>query len=557
MSATTTSAPPTPTPPPPHIKQLPTNHAIAADDDVIESHTSNWSVTQRELYSEYIAQQQLNYEPVIKTGDRVVLEAGEKILIVHMKPDTKIPLRGKQVKIDSLIGQPLNSTFCYDNGTFKRRLDGRIDIESVFAELEEKELDKDFMPTSTNKDLIARQDNQTMTAEAIEQLKSSNISATDIIKHVTAASSTWEGKTEFSQLKWLKKKWAKYNQDVTSHTPTVFNLRKITGGPDEIRQENHMRDDTFAQILSMANIGHGMRCIVVDSTDGLVSGSVQRRMGDSGATLLLHTGRNSQQGLLDLNLTQSERQRVIASPFDALPSYGWAGNTAGWLAFQQQEIDRVKAELKDKLPSASDLHYPLMTNHTQNFLQHKALAAIICHWTYDPLSLLLPILPHLLPSSPIVLWSPTIEPLVTAMHFLQTNQIATQLHLQDTWFRPLQVLPNRTHPHMNMEANGGFLLYGFTLDYYTNYTSSSQSHLHPSFQVTNNALNYAPIPQPNRFNNDENNQRSVEMNRNGGKKNHEEKQEQNKRKWQPQDKDQDTKSKDAVEETTSAGTEMK
>ena len=40
--------------------------------------------------------------------------------------------------------------------------------------------------------------------------------------------------------------------------------------------------------------------------------------------------------------------------------------------------------------------------------------------------------------------------------------MALNLRLSETWMREYQVLPNRTHPEINMSGGGGYLLYGTT-----------------------------------------------------------------------------------------------
>ena len=41
--------------------------------------------------------------------------------------------------------------------------------------------------------------------------------------------------------------------------------------------------------------------------------------------------------------------------------------------------------------------------------------------------------------------------------------LAVGLALQDCWFREVQVLPSRTHPVMQMNHGGGYLLSGTTV----------------------------------------------------------------------------------------------
>lgn len=67
------------------------------------------------------------------------------------------------------------------------------------------------------------------------------------------------------------------------------------------------------------------------------------------------------------------------------------------------------------------------------------------------------------PASPFVIWSPTLEPLAEARLQLGRSPATVNLHLQEPWQRPYQVLPMRTHPHMNVDGAGGYLLSGYVV----------------------------------------------------------------------------------------------
>jgi tRNA (adenine-N(1)-)-methyltransferase non-catalytic subunit len=75
------------------------------------------------------------------------------------------------------------------------------------------------------------------------------------------------------------------------------------------------------------------------------------------------------------------------------------------------------------------------------------------------------VLPLLAPSSPFVVFSPWQQPLAEAMSQLTASKAALMLQLQESWMRPYQVLPGRTHPHMNMTTGGtgGYILSGITV----------------------------------------------------------------------------------------------
>eukprot|EP00198_Chlamydomonas_reinhardtii_P004742 XP_001694078.1 predicted protein [Chlamydomonas reinhardtii] len=77
-----------------------------------------------------------------------------------------------------------------------------------------------------------------------------------------------------------------------------------------------------------------------------------------------------------------------------------------------------------------------------------------------PTALLDAIWPLLAPSATFAVYSPWAQPLAEALAHLQGSRNAVMLQLQESWLRPHQVLPARTHPHMTCSGSGGYLLSG-------------------------------------------------------------------------------------------------
>ncbi|XP_067644995.1 tRNA (adenine(58)-N(1))-methyltransferase non-catalytic subunit TRM6-like [Eurosta solidaginis] len=67
------------------------------------------------------------------------------------------------------------------------------------------------------------------------------------------------------------------------------------------------------------------------------------------------------------------------------------------------------------------------------------------------------------PSRPIVLYSLSKELLMDLYVELKTNSNVTNLHFTWNWLRYYQILPNRTHPEVNMNGNSGYLLTGYNI----------------------------------------------------------------------------------------------
>ena len=70
------------------------------------------------------------------------------------------------------------------------------------------------------------------------------------------------------------------------------------------------------------------------------------------------------------------------------------------------------------------------------------------------------IISALSPSASFVIYAASSEHLAALYQRLRNARIAVNLQLSETWFREYQMLPNRTHPDMNMSGGGGYILSG-------------------------------------------------------------------------------------------------
>jgi len=83
---------------------------------------------------------------------------------------------------------------------------------------------------------------------------------------------------------------------------------------------------------------------------------------------------------------------------------------------------------------------------------------------HDPEGILQLMLPLMAPSRQFVAygWSP--EALTRSFHQLKSGNLALNIDLTETWYRPSQVLPGRTHPEMQMSSSSsGYILSGTTV----------------------------------------------------------------------------------------------
>jgi tRNA (adenine-N(1)-)-methyltransferase non-catalytic subunit len=101
----------------------------------------------------------------------------------------------------------------------------------------------------------------------------------------------------------------------------------------------------------------------------------------------------------------------------------------------------------------------------------KASKALLLEANFDslivcgrphPTPIVLGLIDYVLPSRPVSVFCQHLEPLIDCYMKLRDRSGVANLRLTETWWRNYQVLPNRTHPEINMHNKSGFLLTGIT-----------------------------------------------------------------------------------------------
>ena len=354
-----------------------------------------------------------------------------------------------------------------------------------------------------NRNLIDNNTAQGISYTAVTEMREQGIHGSEIVAALIENSATFDGKTEFSKAKYIKRKQMKYQPRCRMVRCTgasiceAYFLR-------EPRKIMNLREDTLAQILAYSNVCAGCQVMVYENCMGIITGALAQRMGGYGKIISLYQAQQMSftEMITRFNLSFAENQSVkwlhtgeVLADDAARPV---APSTGGAGVVEEGSEEVVDYELADR----EQLVWPCpLQPHTRTYLEnmssdreradfvakrcarfarkltrHTVLEArrwvhdpqrlcssIILATKYDPTACLLKMLPHLAPSCPFVVYSEFIEPLAECFRELQRQNLAINLRLTDTWYREYQVLPGRTHPNMNMSQSGGFLLTGVKL----------------------------------------------------------------------------------------------
>ncbi|TVT96695.1 hypothetical protein EJB05_58094, partial [Eragrostis curvula] len=377
--------------------------------------------------------------------------------------------------------------------------------------------------TRDNRSLVDNNTAQNLSSDDIEAMKRDGATGDEIVEALIANSSTFGKKTVFSQEKYKLKKQKKYAPKVLLRRPTARSICETYFKKSPART-GFMRVDTLSLLLSMANIGPYSDALVVDMVGGLVVGAVAERLGGTGYVCSTYLGKKPSS--IDIirmyNLSGDMASRIAQAPLNDLCSLQNSGNTPSVLnGSSQGEVtkpiavstedtqlslaqqgDTVVSDEKQQLSAEQPVDMevsepPLEEEHPvqdetssldnkgnddgsiasrslkagktpspekmKYWKEHGFSSLIVAAPGNEVESLVADLLPLLSDSAPFAIYHQYLQPLATCMHSLQVSKMAIGLQISEPWLREYQVLPSRTHPHMQMNAFGGYILSGIKI----------------------------------------------------------------------------------------------
>uniref|UniRef100_A0A673BI04 tRNA (adenine(58)-N(1))-methyltransferase non-catalytic subunit TRM6 n=1 Tax=Sphaeramia orbicularis TaxID=375764 RepID=A0A673BI04_9TELE len=377
----------------------------------------------------------------IKEGDYVVLKRGDIYKAVQIQSRKKVVFEKQWFFLDNAVGQLYSSTFeIVSGGILQPQKPKNLESSS-----DAKEAGTD------NRNIVDDGKSQKLTRDDIETLKEQGLKGQEIIKQLIENSSTFRDKTEYAQDKYIKKKKKKYENSVTILKPSCRILAMMYHGrePGKIC---HLRYDTLAQMLTLANIHAGSKVLVFETCAGLVLGSVMERMGGYGSVIQMYPGGGPvRAGVESFGFPSHFHDMLHEFPIchvNALLA-GTLDTTAKDPSAQEKKMKLD--EKRKKLAAATVL------------LEGRNADGLVIASRFQPCPVLMGLIKFLAPSRPFVVYSQYKEPLIECYTKLKEQGGTVSLRLTDTWLRHYQVLPNRTHPVLLMSGGGGYLLSGTTV----------------------------------------------------------------------------------------------
>lgn len=342
-----------------------------------------------------------------------------------------------------------------------------------------------------NRNITDDGSSQSLTPEEIQKLREECSSSTEIVSQIVENSKTFSSKTEYSQEKYLKKKEKKYFEFVQIKRPNIRFIADIMyrQSADKI---HGMRMDQLSQLVSYSGVcGVGNYLLYESGTNGLLPATLLNSIGCNTEAKLVHMHPGNvpqKQALLALNLKQEQLDRCVSVNLYSVLRQYYQGSgpmesvtisESGKHKLDPDDVDANEPPPTKLLKLEDDTNgnnsvratKPAGANKEQWVIDNERACAIlkdqvdgliICSKEH-PSTIVKFLLPFLKSSRPIVIYNTSREILADLYVEMKSTYSVTNLKITSNWMRSYQILPNRTHPEINMSGNSGFLLAGYTV----------------------------------------------------------------------------------------------
>ena len=373
----------------------------------------------------------------------------------QLRAGASVRLWKYNVKTEGAIGHYYGSKFVIRGSSLEL-----FDPNKLGVEFEEQLPGDD----KDNRNLLDTASNQKFSGEDIQELKESDLAGEQLISEIISGSNTFNDKSEFSKQKYLTRKRAKHLPVISIYRPCLrhLSLMHYHLHPEKI---GFLRADTLSLLLTLANVRHGCRLLLVDNFGGLVVGSVLERMGGGGT-------------LVELFTTEIVHPRPVLSSFSHLSSLHWECLSA----FPLRRLTKLKGSLHTdtvtQLPGSSSKDTD--TTHTESVTEIEPQATskyryvtarelllsggfegIILATKHRPVPILEACLPFISPSSPLVVYCVFPELMSACSEYFHSHKSIILRNLSTSWMREYQPAEFKLHPEMTSSScRTGYVLNG-------------------------------------------------------------------------------------------------
>ncbi len=427
---------------------------------------------------------------LIRAKDYVILKRADESRLFQLSKKPRIQFPSCDIDLANVVGKPYGTIFRVEKrGNKKFTLEVCDSSERTAPVLDNERSGSD------NRNIHDDNNAQKLSKNEILEMKDNGVSSQDILQQLVKNSKTFSQKTEFAQEKWLRKKSTKYTDYVQILKPNIRLITEVCLDPLVTSKKLlGLRIDTLSQIITAVNIQpEGTYLIYENNCEGLVLAAILNLLNVEGKILNIITPNYPFKKLLALTamkFAEEKRKRLVNVNLSSFFKYSKTSTpespSAGGICLSTTDCESsnvsvdIKEEqtnnldgnedenLKRKLDDNDDPVRKKTTHQERGDeevreLLHKKADGLILVCKEQPNVILQELLQFLAPSRNFVVYCQFQEPLVKLFQILKQRQDVIYIRLFENFFRPYQVLPNRTHPHISMSGTGGFILTGITV----------------------------------------------------------------------------------------------
>ncbi|ORC85635.1 tRNA (adenine-N(1)-)-methyltransferase non-catalytic subunit [Trypanosoma theileri] len=385
----------------------------------------------------------------IALGDYVILTGGGMKRMVVVQKGNRLRLGSTgTVDLEKLAGLRFGEVLRYDP---KRRV---FIPTNDYPDLDITNLQEAVEEVRDNRHLVDDNRSQILSKDEIAAMREEK-GVDELITSLAEKSTTFHTKTAYAQEKYLRKKKKRHGTLYKVERVTPDGLAEIhlpTINPSDVEPEEtrwmRLRADTLALILHHSDVHSGSRVLVYDKTNGYLEAALLSRLGDEGIILQL-MDKVSQPNTFPAQAMGLPRIREM---WKAIP------RNEGFLLGVETVEDEERAAEKNKKRNCDNgnISQWLRGIDAHNMLKEKPADSLIIVDDEGAEEALNDLLPFLALCGHVVVFSPYLEDLTALFAKLRTHCV--NICISETWYRHYQLLPNRTHPTVNMSTAGGYVL---------------------------------------------------------------------------------------------------
>lgn len=377
----------------------------------------------------------------IKPGDHIIIQRQDYTKLHKLKEHGAVNLGNFSIELDNIVGCKYFDSFQMILKPATKKLYTLQKVEETISvtQLNIEKSGKD------NRNITDDGESQKMTKDDIVKLRDEDLSSSVIVEKLINNSTTFASKTEFSQEKYLKKKEKKYFEYVQIRRPTIRLLAQLYYRQDPSKTQG-LRIDDLSQILCYSNIQSEGNYIVYDSgTSGLVTAALMNAIGTktTGKLIHMHPGNECQKNaFVAMQFPTEQIDRCVnVNIYSVLRCfYQNHGN-----------YEDGEGEPPKKRPC-----WQFDNERACAILQEKADGLIVVSKEH-PVNIVEELNNFVKGGRNLVVFNLLKEPLQDLYVYLKNRTDFINIRVSNNFLRYYQILPERTHPHVNMNC-GGFIL---------------------------------------------------------------------------------------------------